>query len=213
MGKAQSRFLVPVADMQNPHTVELTIRKSRFLAQICHCPTVESGRSFAMSARSRFSDATHNCWAFVAGPPKDTARIGCSDDGEPHGTAGRPMLDVLLTSGIGEIGAVVSRWFGGIKLGTGGLVRAYQSAVKEALASLLVEEKTERIRFNISLPYSAVDGLHRLLANAEAVLESENYGEEAFFAVALPEDKSEFFLAGIKNLGAGKETIVLNKTF
>src|SRR6185437_606076 len=83
-----------------------------------------------------FSDATHNCWAYVAGPPGSTSRVGMSDAGEPHGTAGRPMLTVLLHSGVGEIAAVVTRYYGGTKLGTGGLVKAYGGSVQLALESL-----------------------------------------------------------------------------
>ncbi|NLG62975.1 MAG: hypothetical protein GX539_12100, partial [Candidatus Cloacimonetes bacterium] len=100
------------------------VQRSRFIATLAHAPDVESARAFIEEVRAEFPDATHNCWAFVAGPPGSTSHVGFSDAGEPHGTAGRPMLDVLLHSGIGEVAAVVTRYFGGVKLGKGGLVRA-----------------------------------------------------------------------------------------
>src|SRR5690606_7146777 len=106
--------------------------------------------------RAEYPDATHNCWAFVAGPPGDTASIGMSDAGEPHGTAGRPMLDVLLHSDVGEVVAVVTRYFGGTKLGTGGLVRAYGGAVQHALAELPTTLHVERTRLAFTTGYAEV---------------------------------------------------------
>ena len=91
---------------------------------------MEAARAFVEQIRTKHADATHNCWAFVTGAPGHSGQVGFSDDGEPHGTAGRPMLQVLLHCGVGEITMVVTRWFGGVKLGTGGLVRAYQDSVR-----------------------------------------------------------------------------------
>ena len=130
-----TRYPIPAAGPDRPHRTELLIRRSRFLAQCAHTPGPEAARAFVESIRRANADATHNCWAYAAGAPGQTARIGSSDDGEPHGTAGRPMLQVLLHCGIGEICVVVTRWFGGVKLGTGGLVRAYQDSVRENLAN------------------------------------------------------------------------------
>ncbi|MGH7443771.1 MAG: IMPACT family protein, partial [Longimicrobiales bacterium] len=124
----------PVPDGR--HRAEQSIERSRFIATIAHTPTADAARALIDAVRAEFPDATHNCWAFVAGPPGTTTHIGLSDAGEPHGTAGRPMLDVLLHSGVGEVGAVVTRYFGGVKLGKGGLVRAYGGAVQHTLASL-----------------------------------------------------------------------------
>ena len=112
-----TRYPIPAAGPDRPHRTELLIRRSRFLAQCAHTPGPEAARAFVESIRRANADATHNCWAYAAGAPGQTARIGSSDDGEPHGTAGRPMLQVLLHCGIGEICVVVTRWFGGVKLG------------------------------------------------------------------------------------------------
>src|SRR5690625_3641612 len=136
----KKRYPIPA----RTHRVEQEIQRSRFITTVAHAPTIEEARAFIDSIREEFPDATHNCWAFAAGPPGDTAAIGMSDDGEPHGTAGRPMLTALLHGGVGEIAAVVTRYFGGTKLGTGGLVRAYTSSVQQALESLPTRERVDR---------------------------------------------------------------------
>lgn len=111
--------------------VYLTVKRSRFIATIARSSNPRATKAFVQEIRDEFHDATHNCWAFATGPPGDTAAVGASDDGEPHGTAGRPMLNVLLHSEAGEIAAVVTRYYGGIKLGTGGLVRASADGARE----------------------------------------------------------------------------------
>ena len=136
-----SRFPIPAADAAAPFQTEIIIRRSRFLTHCAHTPGMEAARAFVEQIRTKHADATHNCWAFVAGAPGHSGQVGFSDDGEPHGTAGRPMLQVLLHCGVGEITMVVTRWFGGVKLGTGGLVRAYQDSVRENLATLPLAEK------------------------------------------------------------------------
>mgnify|MGYP001267596180 CR=1 FL=1 len=119
--------------------------------------------------------------------------VGMSDDGEPHGTAGKPMLTTLLHSGVGEIVAVCSRWFGGVKLGTGGLSRAYSGGVKLALESLPTEERVERVRVEVVVGYAEVAALQRLVADAEALLESEEYGAGVRYVCAVPAPALEAF--------------------
>src|SRR5690349_3350547 len=134
------RYLVPA----RVHRVEQEVQKSRFVTTAAPAPTVEEARAFIARVREEFPDATHNCWAYVAGPPGSTAQVGMSDDGEPHGTAGRPMLTVLLHSGVGDICAVVTRYFGGTLLGTGGLVKAYSGGVQLALVDLPTIERVPK---------------------------------------------------------------------
>ena len=124
-----SRYPVPAA----AHRVEQEISRSRFITTIGRAPTVEEAQAFIRAVADEFRGATHNCWAYVVGPPGDTGRIGMSDAGEPHGTAGRPMLNALLHAPVGDVVAVVTRYYGGTKLGTGGLVRAYSSTLQLAL--------------------------------------------------------------------------------
>lgn len=130
------------------------IKKSRFIVHIAHTSDVPSARAFIADIKEKYADAVHNCWAYVAGPPTDSQVLGFSDDGEPNGTAGKPMLNVLIGSGIGEITVVVTRYFGGVKLGTGGLVRAYGGSVNHALEELVTGEKIPEIIVRGSSEYS-----------------------------------------------------------
>jgi hypothetical protein len=102
------------------HRARDEISRSRFVTTLAPAPSLAEAHAFVARVRAEFPDATHNCWAFVVGPPGSTGRVGLSDAGEPHGTAGRPMLTALLHSGVGDVAAVVTRYYGGTKLGTGG---------------------------------------------------------------------------------------------
>ena len=183
------RYPVPAASPDAPHCSETVVRRSRFLAQCARAASPGEARAFVEAVRARWPDATHNCWAFAAGAPGDTARIGSSDDGEPHGTAGRPMLQVLLHSGVGEVCMVVTRWFGGVKLGTGGLVRAYQDAVRENLAGLACVERVPQKVAELVLDYAHLDALRRQLPALEAVVEGEDYAERATLRLRLPAER------------------------
>ncbi|CAM4269900.1 YigZ family protein [Pseudoalteromonas byunsanensis] len=112
------------------------IKKSTFIVHLAHTPSIDEAKAFIKQINEQYPDARHNCWAHVAGQPGGSHVYGFSDDGEPNGTAGKPMLNVLIGSGLGEITAVTTRYFGGIKLGTGGLVRAYGGSLNNALAQL-----------------------------------------------------------------------------
>lgn len=203
-----SRYPVPDAPPETPHCSELTIRRSRFLAQCAHTPDPESARTFVECVRRRHPDATHNCWAFAAGPPGDTARIGSSDDGEPHGTAGRPMLQVLLHSGVGEICVTVTRWFGGVKLGTGGLVRAYQDSVRQSLEGLPLRQRADMARLRVTLSYAHLDALRRLLPRWEGRIVAEEYHAEASLALALPREHVPGFTMALATCSNGSARCV-----
>ena len=155
------------------------------------------------SIRRANADATHNCWAYAAGAPGHTARIGSSDDGEPHGTAGRPMLQVLLHCGIGEICVVVTRWFGGVKLGTGGLVRAYQDSVRENLTGLALAEQVPLSRLECTVSYAHLDALRRLLPAFEAKIADEDYQAEARLRLSLPEEQAAAFCRAVAGASNG----------
>ena len=121
-------YLVPTAEV----IFEEEIKKSRFITYLAHTPNIDAAKQFVQQVKERHHDARHNCWAFVAGRPSDSMKWGFSDDGEPSGTAGKPILAQLTGSGVGEITAVVTRYYGGIRLGTGGLVKAYDGGVQQA---------------------------------------------------------------------------------
>ena len=120
---------------------EVVEKKSRFIATVKPVESEEEAVAFINEMKKKYWDARHNCSAFVIGANQELTR--CSDDGEPAQTAGRPMLDVLLKEGITNVAVVVTRYFGGVLLGTGGLVRAYQKAVQEGLAASTIIEKRE----------------------------------------------------------------------
>jgi uncharacterized YigZ family protein len=189
------------------HRVELVIERSRFIATLDRAVDVAAARAFIDEVRAEFPDATHNCWAYVAGPPGDTAHIGLSDAGEPHGTAGRPMLDVLLHSGIGEIAAVVTRYYGGVKLGRGGLVRAYGGSVQQALKQLPVVERVDRLDLGIVVGYSELDAVRRALAEAGAELTGESYTDRVELLVAVPVTAEETLRRALADCTAGQARI------
>lgn len=167
---------------------EEEIKRSRFITTLARADSRETALAFVEAIRKEFPDARHNCWAYAAGRPGDTAQIGQSDDGEPHGTAGRPMLNQLLYGGVGELAAVTTRYFGGIKLGTGGLTRAYQNGVKEALLLLPTAEKKVLCRALVEVEYAHVDRFYRLLPQFQARVAGEDFGSSALFTIELPED-------------------------
>ena len=183
--------------------VEQTIKRSRFIASVGHTPGVEEAKAFIEQIKAEFEDARHNCWAYCAGAAGSTDRIGASDDGEPHGTAGRPMLTAVTHSGIGEVTVVVTRYFGGILLGTGGLVKAYQSSVKMALEGVptRVRTKTKRIKFSVEHRF-----VNQVLRKIEAVngrILEKNFDMGADFDVEIPEDLAETFAKELAELTRG----------
>jgi uncharacterized YigZ family protein len=187
--------------------VEETLQRSRFVTCVAHAPDSGAAHRFVQSLRDEFPDATHHCWAFVAGKPGSTASIGMSDDGEPHGTAGRPMLTTLLHSGIGEIVAVCVRYYGGTKLGTGGLSRAYSGGVKRALSGLELEQRVDRALGVVEVSYAHLDGLQRLLDEVDALLRAESYGASVRYEVAVPEAAWARFQRAVADLTSGEGSI------
>jgi uncharacterized YigZ family protein len=197
------RYPIPAAF----HRVEETIKRSRFMASLGHAPAMDAARAFVAAIKEEFPEATHNCWAFNAGPPGDTACVGLSDDGEPSGTAGKPMLNALLHSGVGEIAVVVTRWFGGTKLGTGGLVRAYTGLVNLGLETLPLRDMVVTKHLVVSLPYPSVTLFKRLLPDFEAEVAQEAFSDVAEFTVELPEEHVDAFTRAVVELTGGRAEI------
>ncbi|AKQ67269.1 hypothetical protein A176_004181 [Myxococcus hansupus] len=186
------------------HRVEQDIQKSRFITTAAHAPTVEEAKAFIARVREEFADATHNCWAFVVGPPGSTAQVGMSDDGEPHGTAGRPMLTALLHGGVGDVAMVVTRYFGGTLLGKGGLVRAYTAGVQQALESLPTTERVRKTRLAVEVEYTHVDGLRRLLPSYEVQVLAEEYSATVGYQLELPVTQVEGLRTALNDLTLGQ---------
>ncbi len=201
-----SRYLIPAST----HRVEESIKRSRFISTAAHAPDSESAKAFIAEIKAEFPDATHNCWAFGAGPPGDTAKVGMSDDGEPHGTAGKPMLNTMLHSDVGEIAVVVTRYFGGTKLGTGGLVRAYSSMVNAVLETLPTKEKVDTTTLTATIPYQAVTLFKRMLPDFEIEVEEEIFTDEAAFRLVMPTEHVDNFSKGLAELTDGRGRILEN---
>lgn len=197
---ADERYPIPAAT----HRAELVIERSRFIATIGHAAAPEAATAFVREVSGEFADATHNCWAFVAGPPGSTGHIGMSDAGEPHGTAGRPMLTTLLHSGVGEIVAVVTRYFGGVKLGTGGLARAYAGAVNHALESLPRTLRVTWAALTVQVDYAAVGAVQQVIPAHEAVADAEEYADVVTYRLRVPAERLEGLRAALRNATSGR---------
>lgn len=198
-----NRYPIPAAR----HRVEEEILRSRFITTIGPAASVEEARALITGVQAEFPDATHTCWAYVVGPPGSSAQNGLSDDGEPHGTAGRPMLTVLLHSGVGDVVATVTRYYGGTLLGTGGLVRAYSGGVQAALLELPRAEKRARVELLLVLDYSALSGVRRLLPQFEADVVDEEFAADVTLRLRLPAEQTEPFAAAVVDLTHGQALI------
>jgi uncharacterized YigZ family protein len=142
-----------------PNSLEIyeqEVKKSLFITHLGHTPGVQRAKLFIEQIKNQHPNARHHCWAFVAGRPADSMQWGFSDDGEPSGTAGKPILAQLSGSGIGEMTAVVIRYYGGIKLGTGGLVKAYGGGVQQALKQLQTIERKITTKVSLALDYELI---------------------------------------------------------
>lgn len=148
------RYGVPKLSASIWHMADIEVDKSQFLTWICHAPDIGAFTTLLHAAKAAHPNASHHCTAYIAGPPGEQNLIGFSDDGEPGGTAGRPMYQVLQGSQLGHIGCVVIRYFGGTKLGTGGLARAYAQAVSHALETLPTQEIVERDTYTLRLTFA-----------------------------------------------------------
>jgi len=204
---AASRYLVPAAT----HRVEQEISRSRFITTIGRAPTVEDAQEFVRAVSAEFRGATHNCWAYVVGPPGDTGRIGMSDAGEPHGTAGRPMLNALLHAKVGDVAAVVTRYYGGTKLGTGGLVRAYGGGVLAALATLPVIDRIEYVSLVATVDYARLAALQQLCAEHEAQILGQEFAEQVRVTLRVPEGNAGPFRTALLDATRGQATLADGK--
>ncbi|MTD39127.1 IMPACT family protein [Erwinia sp. CPCC 100877] len=192
-------WLIPAA----PVTVNEEIKKSRFITLLAHTDGVEAAKAFVDAVRAGYPDARHHCWAWVAGAPDDSQQLGFSDDGEPAGTAGKPILAQLMGSGVGEITAVVVRYYGGIKLGTGGLVKAYGGGVQQALGQLTTTRRVPLQTYLLGCDYGQLAGVETLLKQCEGVVAHSDYQAEVRLQVALPKAKVAEFSARLADLSRG----------
>ncbi|EKN4183863.1 IMPACT family protein [Yersinia ruckeri] len=175
-------YLIPAASV----SVNEEIKKSRFITLLAHTRGVNEAKAFIQQVKSEHPTARHHCWAFVAGAPTDSQQLGFSDDGEPSGTAGKPILAQLLGSHIGEITAVVVRYYGGIKLGTGGLVKAYGSGVQQALKQTEVKYKVPQLEYTLLCDYAQLAMVESLLQQVDGQILQGEYGVQVSLRLSLP---------------------------
>ena len=168
---------------------EFVEKKSRFIATVRIVHSEEEATRFIEEMKKKYWNATHNCSAFVVGERAELTR--CSDDGEPSGTAGRPMLEVLLGEGIRNVAVVVTRYFGGILLCTGGLVRAYTQAVKEGLANCKKGVMCFGTRLSIKASYTDIGKIQYILGQENIPIENSIYAEDVEFTILFKEDKEK----------------------
>ncbi len=193
------RYPIPAQTVR----VETRVVNSRFIATIGEAQTVEEARAFIDRLRQEFADATHNVYAFRVGYGASVTE-GMSDDGEPSGTAGRPALAVLRGADLGDVVLVITRYFGGTKLGTGGLVRAYTQSAQEALVTLPRAERVERCTGRLTLPYTLYERVKMLVAAHTGEIDQEEFGGDITLIVVFPIDACPAFEAALAELSAGK---------
>lgn len=192
-------WLIPA----EPVTVSEEIKKSRFITLLAHTDGVAACKAFLEQARADYPDARHYCWAWVAGAPDNSQLLGFSDDGEPAGTAGKPILAQLLGSQVGEITAVVIRYYGGIKLGTGGLVKAYGGGVQQALTQLPKVRKVALTEYTLQCDYSQLAGIEVLLKQVGGFIVDSNFQAFIILKIALPQTQLATFNARLGDLSRG----------
>ncbi len=197
-------YLIPAAR----HRVETAVSNSRFITTIGRVTTVDEAKAFLAAVRAEMSDATHHVYAYRVGFGNSVIE-GMSDDGEPSGTSGPPVLAVLRGSGIGDVIVVVTRYFGGTKLGTGGLVRAYGDAARAGLESLPTERKIEKRLIGIEIPYHHFEQVKRLIAQHDGAIDDETFAGDITILASFPVDRVDGFSAALVELTAGSVQPVL----
>ena len=183
-----------------PGEAEFTEKRSRFIGHVRPVESEEEAREMVSELRSLYHDARHNCWCCVI---HEGGILRYSDDGEPQGTAGQPMLEVLRRSGVENAACVVTRYFGGILLGAGGLTRAYAHAAKIALDAAGISEMRLWRRLTASCAYSGFERIRNEIESRGCVLENAQYGADIGLTVLSPEEDAASFAGRIADLTAG----------
>lgn len=185
---------------------EYIVDKSRFITTISPCTTEEEAQAFIGRINKEFWDATHNCTAYALGPKQEQQRS--SDNGEPSGTAGKPMLEVLKKTGITNVAVVVTRYFGGIKLGAGGLIRAYSHSVAETLGLAPKELHTTRTQLQVTIDYALYGAVERFLQDKKLHYEA-NFGEHVTVTILVPPTDVEGIQKELQDMSHGAATCTI----
>jgi uncharacterized YigZ family protein len=199
LNKHTERYPIPAQETR----IEMVVVNSRFIATAAPVFTVDEAKAFVARIRREFADATHNVPVYLVGHGA-TVVAHCNDDGEPAGTAGRPALAVLRGSGLGDVAVVVTRYFGGIKLGTGGLVRAYSDAVREVLAVLPRAAKVPTHVVAIVTPYTYFERVRLLVTAHGGQILDEEFAAEVTVTAQLTVERFPAFDAALREMSGGK---------
>lgn len=189
-------YYIPTQDSET----EFVEKRSRFIGHVAHVTTEEQARAFVQAMKKRYHDARHNCWCYVI---REEGVVRYSDDGEPQGTAGQPMLNVFTKEGITDVVCVVTRYFGGILLGAGGLVRAYTRSAKDALDAAGVSVVRRWVELSIPCGYSLFARLQLEVESWQGVVADTEYGADVTIKALLPEERAEDFAAHVLDITAG----------
>jgi len=194
-----SAYLLPLEQTRR----ELTVVNSRFIATLAPVGSTDEARAFIKTIRAEFSNATHNVPAYIIGGGKNVIEY-CSDDGEPQGTAGRPALTVLRGSGLGDLAVVVTRYFGGTLLGTGGLVKAYTEATQLVVNAV---PRARRIPVHLALlaiPYNLLERVRLMAARHNGAVLGEDFAADVTLTLRFPVETLDGFQSELRELSAGK---------
>ena len=187
---------------------EIVEKKSRFIATVRPVKKEEEALAFIEEMRKKYWDATHNCFAYVIGERREIMR--CSDDGEPGGTAGKPMLDVLLGEKLYNTAVVVTRYFGGTLLGTGGLVRAYTSAAAAALSDTVIITRISAFKLDIHTDYTGLGKIQYLIGRRGLDILDTAYTDKVVISIVIPEEEEGSFTKEVLE-GTNGQAVLENK--
>ncbi|MCW8833293.1 MAG: YigZ family protein [Colwellia sp.] len=183
---------------------ETVVNRSRFICYLYPCASIDEAKNHLKKCQEEHPQASHHCHAFLTKAADDSLGYGYSDDGEPSGTAGKPMLAVLQGGGIGQVCAIVVRYFGGTKLGTGGLQRAYGDSVRQALVFLQSKTKIAMAAKTLACQYNQVDDVLHIIRQAAGQVVEQEYLQQVEFDFLIPEEKLALVAEQLQTMSAGK---------
>lgn len=187
---------------------ETIVIRSRFICYLSPCQSTDQARALVKAQQANHPQASHHCYAYLSAAPDDSQNYGFSDDGEPSGTAGKPMLSMLQGGDVGEICAVVVRYFGGTKLGTGGLQRAYGASVRNALAHLPTKIKIPMVDKRLACQYTQVNDILHMLEQNGGEVKEQSYAEQVDFVLSIPIEQVDKFSTQLQTMSAGQLNLI-----
>jgi uncharacterized YigZ family protein len=197
-------YLIATNDVED----ESIVNRSRFICYLRPCTSIVQAKAMLKELQKLHPQASHHCHAFLTKAAEDSQGYGFSDDGEPSGTAGKPMLSVLQGGGIGQVCAIVVRYFGGTKLGTGGLQRAYGGSVRQALAFLQSKIKIPMVHKTLACQYSQVDDVLHILSLFEGQVLAQDYQQHVVFSLAIPVNNLLNMQTQLQTISAGQLVLI-----